>query len=231
MKQTETIQLSKAIALSGFCSRKQAEKFIKNNQVAVDGQIIPHASFQVSNDQKIIVDGKKIQFSTKIKREIWAFHKSAGTLTTHHDPEGRSTIFDFMPNKMQRYHTIGRLDFNSEGLLLLTNDGGFARHMELPENKVPRGYEVEVFGKIPAKMWQITRGININGMFYKPQKIELIWQKNLNAKLHITLTEGKNREIRNIMQFFNLQIKRLIRVSFCQYKLNNLPKKKLILLS
>lgn len=221
------IQLSKAIALAGFCSRKQAELVIKNGEVRVNGDIVPFPSHLVSQQDHISINNRRINFEKK-PREIWMFHKPAGTVTTHHDPNGRRTIFQLMPPEMHNYMTIGRLDINTEGLLLLTNDGDFKREMELPKNQVERIYKVKVFGSIPNKLFNINSEIKIDGMFYQPKKIEVLQQKNLNSWLKIVLTEGKNREIRNIMNHFNLKIQKLIRIRYGDFKLKNLPKNQLI---
>lgn len=223
----EQIQLSKAIALAGFCSRKQAELVIKNGEVRVNAAIVPFPSHLVSQRDHISINNRSITFEKKL-RKIWMFHKPAGTVTTHHDPNGKQTVFHLMPPEMQNYMTIGRLDINTEGLLLLTNDGDFKREMELSKNQIERVYKVKVFGHIQQRLFKINSGIKIDGMLYKPKKIEILQQKKLETWLKIVLTEGKNREIRNIINHFNLKIQKLIRIQYGKFKLKNLPKNQLI---
>lgn len=163
--------------------------------------------------------------------KMWIYHKPAGLVTTAHDPEGRPTVFQNLPRSLGRVISVGRLDLNSEGLLLLTNNGALSRQIELPKTGLPRGYRVRVRGDLTEEGLQaIENGIRVDGMQYRPIEITVEksnWQSS-NHWLHMTLHEGKNREIRKVMQAIGLQVNRLVRVSYGPFELGNLPLGKVV---
>jgi len=218
-------RIAKRLARSGVCSRRDAEKLIEAGRVAVDGKILASPALNVTEDQVITVDGKPIEAAEETR--VWRYHKPAGTITTARDPQGRPTVFEKLPPEMPRVVSVGRLDFNTEGLLLLTNDGELARHMELPQNAWLRHYRVRVFGAVdPAKLKSVANGVTISGIRYEPVKIEIEKGKEegANSWLAVAIREGKNREVRKIMDHLGLQVTRLIRVAFGPFPLGKLPR-------
>ncbi len=218
-------RIAKRLARAGVASRREVERMIEAGRVTVDGKIIASPALNVTDKNKIAVDGKPVGAAEEPR--VWRYHKSAGTLTTNRDPKGRPTIFEKLPPELPRVVTIGRLDFNTEGLLLLTNDGELARHLELPQNAWTRHYRVRVYGKIdPTKLKKLEKGITIEGVKYEPIKVvvETEKQEGHNQWLMVTLREGKNREIRKVMEHLGLQVTRLIRVAFGPFQLGKLPR-------
>lgn len=212
-------RLAKAISDSGYCSRREAEKLIVAGRVSVDGELIITPAFNVTTNL-IAIDGKPI--SVQDLPRLWLYHKPAGLVTTHSDPQGRPTVFQNLPKNLPRVISVGRLDLNSEGLLLLTNSGELAREMELPSSKLERVYKVRAHGRVDIKALQSTvRGIKIDGEYYKPSSIELI-KGSANSWFEVRLCEGKNREIRKIFSYFGLEVNRLIRLSYGKWKLGDL---------
>ncbi|MFK7968563.1 MAG: pseudouridine synthase [Rickettsiaceae bacterium] len=219
-----TGRIAKFIATAGVCSRRQAEKMIADGRVKLDGKIITTPAINVGSENIIEIDNKIIQ--TAITPRIWLYYKPVGLITTHNDPQNRPTIFDSLKNLLPRVISVGRLDLNSEGLLLLTNSGALAREFELPQNKLERVYKVRAHGTIsnlinyiaPKKCHQIT----IDNVTYRPKKIKIISKGTTNSWFEVTLTEGKNREIRKIFEYFSLKVNRLIRVKYGKYELGSL---------
>ncbi|MBM3579167.1 MAG: rRNA pseudouridine synthase [Alphaproteobacteria bacterium] len=213
-------RIAKLIAASGRCSRREAEALIEEGRVKVNGQVISSPATFIT-DQSVKVDDKLINAAQPVR--LWLFHKPAGFLTTTKDPENRKTIFDLLPKNLPRVIAIGRLDYNTEGLLLLTTSGSLARHLELPKNKFLRQYRARVFGKIDRdRLKRLERGITVDGVRYGSIKVEVELEKPSNSWLRISLTEGKNREIRKVMEYLGLRVNRLIRVSFADFKLGSL---------
>lgn len=211
-------RLAKRIAQAGICSRRDAEKLILAGRVKVDGAIVSTPAFNVDDTNVVMVDGQVL--STKPPSRLWGFYKPVGLITTHKDPQGRPTVFDGLPPQMPRVVSIGRLDLNSEGLLLLTNDSRLARHAELPTTQWPRYYRVRVFGEImPDRLADLKNGITIEGIHYGRIEAEIDRQSGRNTWLYITLYEGKNREIREVMRHLGLQVNRLIRVAYGPFQL------------
>ena len=226
MKKEQNIRISKFIANAGICSRREAEKLILEGAVVINGKKILHPIYFVSENDKITINGKPIQ---KNKLKIFIFNKPKNLITTHKDPEGRTTIFDKIPKKYGRLISVGRLDYNTEGLIILTNNGDIKRFLELPSNKIDRVYKVKVSGEINSlDLNKIKKGIKINKIQYGPIKIKISRKNDSISWLELKLSEGKNREIRNILEHHNLKILRLIRISFGPFKLNNIKKGEII---
>jgi len=215
-------RIAKRLARAGICSRREAEHLITAGRVSVDGETLTSPAFNVTTASQITVDGKILQAAEAPR--LWRYHKPAGLITTARDPKGRPTVFEKLPPGLPRVISVGRLDFNSEGLLLLTNDGELARHLELPQNAWLRHYRVRVYGKVDAaKLTALAKGVTISGIYYEPIKAVLEKEQGTNAWLSVSLREGKNREIRKIMDHLGLQVSRLIRTSFGPFPLGTLP--------
>ncbi len=214
------IRIAKLIAQSGHCSRREAEALILEGRVKVNGQTIESPATFIT-DHSVKIDDKLI--NAKQEARVWMFHKPDGFLTTTKDPHNRKTVFDLLPKQMPRVISVGRLDFNTEGLLLFTTSGEIARFMELPKNKWNRIYRARVFGKINhERLKKLEKGIVVDGVKYGSIKVEVEVEKNSNSWLKISLEEGKNREIRKVMEHLGLKVNRLIRVSFGPFKLDDL---------
>lgn len=220
-------RIAKRMAASGLCSRRDAEKLILDGKVKVNGVKITTPATLVNDDDDIVVVGKKLAPASKIR--VFKFHKPVGLVTTARDEKGRETVFSGLPKNLPRLVSVGRLDLNSEGLLLLTTDGGLARYLELPARGLARTYRVRVFGKIePERLQNLQHGINVNGVKYGPIEVEVGKSQASNTWLKVTLAEGKNREIRKVMAHLGLQVNRLIRDSFGPFALDDLPKGALV---
>ena len=220
-------RIAKVMAAAGLCSRRMAEQWILDGKVSVDGVILTTPAFLVTESSRILVNGHPLRRSERITR-LWLYHKPAGLIVTNHDPQGRPTIYDQLPKSMPRVVSVGRLDFNSEGLLLLTNDGGLSRFLELPKNAAKRVYRVRVYGELPPDLSEkLAAGVVVGGIAYASAIVEIDKVTGRNAWLYITLTEGKNREIRKLMEHFDLQVNRLIRQSYGPFELADLQPGKL----
>lgn len=216
-------RLAKFMARSGVCSRRDAEELIKQKRVTVNGEIIDTPAFKVEGSEKILLDGEKLPEIEQTR--LWLYHKPAGLLTTHKDTEARATVFDHLPAGLPRVISVGRLDLNSEGLLLLTNNGELSRKLELPENGWSRRYKVRVHGFINKnKLADLAKCATVDGINYGPVKAELESQNGTNSWLIVTLNEGKNREVRKLMKSIGLEVARLIRLSYGPFQLGNLKK-------
>jgi len=212
------MRIAKYIANAGICSRRDAEKLIKNKKVFINNIRCEHPSTLVTPKDKIIVNKKVVKLESRVR--LWKMYKPIKVICTNKDPQNRKTVFDLIPKNYPRLISIGRLDFMSEGLLLFTNNGDFARQMELPSYKLLRVYRVCINGSInPAELTKIKNGIKINGIQYNKvtSKIE-----KFNAPytwIIFKIREGKNREIRNICEFFLWNIVKLIRIQFGTIKI------------
>ena len=216
-------RIAKVIARGSKFSRRDAEKLIADGRVKIDNKIILQPNINVTSSNNIKLDNKSINFKPEL--EFYKYYKPRGVLVTHHDPENRKTIFDDLPKKFEKMISIGRLDYDSEGLLLLTNNGDIKRTMELPNNNWKRTYRVRVYGKVEDDIiLKFKKGLKIDRMRYKPILANIDNTSNSYTWLTMTLTEGKNREIRNIFEAFGMIVTRLIRVSYGPYKLNKLNK-------
>jgi 23S rRNA pseudouridine2605 synthase len=216
-------RIAKVIARGSKYSRRDAEKLIADGRIKIDNQIILQPNVNVTSSNNIKLDNKSIDFKPEL--ELYKYYKPRGVLVTHHDPENRKTIFDDLPKKFEKMISIGRLDYDSEGLLLLTNNGDIKRTMELPNNNWKRTYRVRVHGRVENDIiLKFKKGLKIDRMRYKPILANIDNTSNSYTWLTMTLTEGKNREIRNIFEAFGMIVTRLIRVSYGPYKLNKLNK-------
>lgn len=214
-------RIAKRLARAGLCSRREAERWIVEGRVAVNGRTLDSPACVVGTDDLIVVDGKPLAEPERTR--LWRYHKPAGLVTTHRDPEGRPTVFDRLPDGMPRVISVGRLDLNSEGLLLLTNDGALARRLELPSNAWVRRYRVRVHGSVEAeRLLRLEHGVTIDGVAFGPIKASLDRQQGANAWLTVSLREGKNREIRKVMEHLGWSVTRLIRVAYGPFQLGTL---------
>ncbi len=213
------------MARAGLCSRRDAERWILEGRVKVNNRKLTTAAFVVGPDDKIVVDGRVLQDAQDTR--LFLYHKPAGLVTTHRDEKGRATVFDQMPAALGRVVSVGRLDLNTEGLLLLTNDGELARYLELPATGWSRKYRVRVHGRVnEERLAALKKGITIEGIHYKSIEAEIdksAEKKGTNTWLHVTLREGKNREVRKVMEALGLSVNRLIRVSYGPFQLGELP--------
>jgi 23S rRNA pseudouridine2605 synthase len=220
MDEIKGQRVAKVIARSGFCSRREAEELIMEGRVKVNGVVIETPA-TIITDHSIKIDDKLLM--EKKPPKIWVFHKPRGFITTNKDPKARKTIFEILPKALPRVVTIGRLDINTEGLLLLTNDGEVARYIELPSSKWTRVYRARVFGVIDMeRLKKLQKGIVIDGIKYDGIKVEMEQMRDFNSWLKISLTEGKNREIKKVLEYFGLKVSRLIRISFGPFHLGKM---------
>jgi 23S rRNA pseudouridine2605 synthase len=216
-------RIAKRLARAGLCSRRDAERWIAEGRVAVDGKVLASPALTVTEANDIRVDGKPIPAAEPAR--LWRYHKPAGLVTTHRDEQGRPTVFDRLPPELPRVVSVGRLDLTSEGLLLLTNDGELARALELPARGWLRRYRVRVHGAVdPARLAALETGVTIDRMSYGPIRAVLDREQGSNAWLTISLHEGKNREIRRVMEHLGLSVSRLIRVAYGPFQLGDLPR-------
>lgn len=215
-------RIAKAIARAGLASRREAEAWIAAGRVAVNGTIISSPAVNVTAGDHITVDG--VPLPPRERSRLFLYHKPRGLVTTHADPQGRPTIFAALPQDLPRLISVGRLDINTEGLLLLTNDGGLARVLELPRTGWLRRYRVRAHGRITQHELDALRsGIVIGGVRYGPIEAQLDREQGTNVWLTVGIREGKNREVRKVLEHLGLKVARLIRVSFGPFHLGNLP--------
>lgn len=217
----EPMRIAKALARAGLCSRRDAERWIADGRVSVNGRVLASPALDVKPGDRIEVDGKPLPAAEPPR--LWRYHKPRGLVTTHRDPEGRPTVFDKLPPELPRVMSVGRLDFNTEGLLLLTNDGALARHMELPATGWLRRYRVRAHGRVTqADLDRLKEGVEIEGVRYGAVEATLDTTQGANVWLTIGLREGKNREVRKILATIGLEVNRLIRISFGPFQLAEL---------
>ncbi|WP_439121790.1 pseudouridine synthase [Marivita sp.] len=214
-------RIAKVIARAGLASRREAEQMIQQGRVSVNGKVINSPALNVTPEDKVVVNGKVV--GTPDEARIWLYHKPVGLVTTTKDEQGRPTIFDKLPEDLPRVMSVGRLDLNSEGLLLLTNDGGVKRKLELPSTGWLRKYRVRVKGQPKDENLEpLRKGLVIDGERFQPMMVTLDRQQGANAWLTVGLREGKNREIRRAMTDLGLTVNRLIRVSYGPFQLGQL---------
>jgi 23S rRNA pseudouridine2605 synthase len=216
-------RIAKVLARAGVCSRRDAERWIADGRVSVAGHVLTTPAVTVTAETDIRVDGQPLPAPDRPR--LWRYHKPAGLVTTHRDEKGRPTVFDALPKELPRLISIGRLDLNSEGLLLLTNDGALARRLELPSTGWIRRYKVRVHGEVePERLAAFEKGITIDGVAYGPIRASLERRQGSNAWITMALREGKNREVRRVLEHLGLQVTRLIRLSYGPFQLGNLPR-------
>jgi 23S rRNA pseudouridine2605 synthase len=214
-------RIAKAIARAGLASRREAEAWIAAGRVAVNGKKIDSAALNVTAHDRVTVDGAPLP--ARERTRLFLYHKPRGLVTTNADPEGRPTIFDALPKNLPRLLSVGRLDIGTEGLLLLTNDGGLARVLELPDTGWLRRYRVRALGKVTqGDLDGLRDGITVDGIHYGPIEATLDHDQGSNIWLTFAIREGKNREVRNVLGHLGLQVNRLIRVSFGPFSLRDL---------
>ncbi|UWR21557.1 pseudouridine synthase [Sulfitobacter sp. S190] len=215
-------RIAKVLSRAGIASRREAERMIEAGRVAVNGKVITSPALNVTDADRITVDDKPVGPAEPAR--VWLYHKPTGLVTTTSDEKGRETIFDALPEDMPRVMSIGRLDLNSEGLLLLTNDGAIKRKLELPSTGWLRRYRVRVNGRPTDEMLEpLRKGVIADGEPFQPMDVSLDRQQGANAWLTVGLREGKNREIRRAMDVIGLSVNRLIRVSYGPFQLGQLP--------
>ena len=215
-------RIAKRLARAGVASRRDVEKMILLGRVAVNGVVLESPACILQGGEYITVDGKAIAEPENTR--LWRCHKPRNVMITHRDPEGRPTLFEIIPKSLPRVVSVGRLDFTSEGLILLTNDGELARGLELPSKGWKRVYRARIYGKIEqSRLDRLVDGIEIDGIKYGAIQAKIDSERGDNCWLTVTLTEGKNREIRKIIEFLGGQVTRLIRVSYGPFQLGLLP--------
>jgi 23S rRNA pseudouridine2605 synthase len=214
-------RIAKVVSRAGLASRRDAEEWIVQGRVTVNGRIINSPALDVTENDVVTVDGKPLP--PRERTRLFLFHKPRGLMTTHADPEGRPTVFDNLPEGLPRLISVGRLDFNTEGLLLLTNDGGLARALELPDTGWLRRYRVRAHGEVTqAQLDELKKGVEVDGVKYGPIDATLERDQGSNVWLVFAIREGKNREVRNVMAHLGLEVNRLIRVSYGPFQLQEL---------
>src|SRR5438094_4151722 len=215
--------IAKVMARAGLCSRRDAERWVAEGRVAVDGTVLISPAVTVTAENEVRVDGKPLPEPERAR--LWRYHKPTGLVTTHRDEKGRPTVFAALPAELPRLVSVGRLDLNSEGLLLLTNDGALARRLELPATGWVRRYRVRVHGFVdPARLAGLARGIAIDRIAYGPIRALLDRQQGSNAWVTLSLQEGKNREVRRVLEHLGYPVTRLIRLAYGPFQLGNLAK-------
>ena len=220
-KTPEPMRIAKAMAHAGLCSRRDAEKWIEAGRVKVNGKKLTTPALVVSASDKITVDGKELP-QAQVPR-LWRYHKPKGLLTSHKDPQGRQTVFETLPSELPRVVSVGRLDLNTEGLLLLTTDGALARYLELPSTGWLRRYRVRAYGRVSQEaLDRLSNGVIIDGINYGPVEAKIDRQQGDNVWLTLGLREGKNREVKRIAEHLALGVNRLIRISFGPFMLGDL---------
>lgn len=222
-------RIAKRMARAGLCSRRDAERWIGESRVKVNGKTIDSPALNVTEEDKIVVDGKVLPSMEQTR--LFLYHKPPGLVTTHRDEQGRTTVFEELPDTMPRVVSVGRLDLSTEGLLLLTNDGGLARHLELPDTGWKRKYRVRVNGRVNEKRLQsLKNGITVEGVRYKSIEATLDAQPDeresvgANSWITMTLREGKNREIRRVLEALGLSVTRLIRTDYGPFSLGKMSR-------
>ncbi|MGE0121127.1 MAG: pseudouridine synthase [Dongiaceae bacterium] len=215
-------RIAKVLARAGLCSRRDAERWIADGRVAVNGTRLTSPAVTVTESDRVTVDGKPIP--ARPTTRLWRYHKPRGRITTARDPQGRPTVFDDLPADMPRVVTVGRLDLDSEGLLLLTNDGALKRRLELPATGWTRRYRVHVRGRVePTALAALADGLTVDGVRYGPVRAALERQEGGQAWLIMSLTEGKNREVRRICEHLGWPVARLIRIAYGPFQIGSLP--------
>ena len=218
----EKERIAKRLSRAGLCSRRDAEKWIAAGRVKVNGETLSSPATLVGAEDAIVVDGNRVGEAEDTR--LFRYHKPRGLVTTHRDEKGRKTIFSRFPPELPRVMSVGRLDINSEGLLLLTNDGGLARQLELPATGWVRRYRVRAFGRVDQPLLDnLMKGVTVDGVRYGPIEAALEGTNGGNSWIAVGLQEGRNREIRRVFEHIGLNVNRLIRVAYGPFQLGKLP--------
>ena len=212
-----TVRIAKFIADAGMASRRVAEDLIASRRVTVNGTVIDSPVFFVSDSDTVAIDGTPISARTETK--LYAFHKPLNTMTTTHDPRGRKTIDDVLPDEYKNLKYVGRLDYKTTGLLLMTNDGALARKLTLPSSHIPRTYLATVNTNDFSGLDAARRGMTVDGVSYRPMQIDVL----KNGELRVTVTEGKKNEVRIVLRACGAPVRKLHRISFGNIELGKLP--------
>ncbi|MBU2032845.1 MAG: rRNA pseudouridine synthase [Alphaproteobacteria bacterium] len=220
-------RIAKLLARAGIASRREIERMIADGRVAIEGKVLDTPAVKLLNLRGVTVDGKPVGRAEEAR--LYAFHKPSGLITAERDPAGRPTIYDALRNALPkgtpRLMPVGRLDFTTEGLLLLTNDGELKRAMELPSSGIPRTYRARAFGDITqAQLDDLSHGVEIDGMRYGSIEADLERGSGRNRWIVLTLTEGKNREVRRVLEHLGLEVSRLLRTGYGPFELADLPR-------
>ncbi|WP_240325511.1 pseudouridine synthase [Sphingomonas mesophila] len=214
-------RIAKLLARAGIASRREVERMIGEGRVALDGKVLTTPATLLTDLTGVTVDGKAVRAPAAAR--IYRFYKPAGVLTAASDPKGRPTIYDRLPDGLPRLIPVGRLDYNTEGLLLMTNDGGLKRQLELPATGVARVYRARAFGEISQdQLESLAEGVTIDGVRYGSIDANLERRTGRNCWIELSLTEGKNREVRNVLAFLGLQVSRLIRTAYGPFTVEGL---------
>jgi 23S rRNA pseudouridine2605 synthase len=222
-KEKNGERIAKVMARAGLCSRRDAERWIAEGRVSLNGRRLDSPAVTVGPGDSVTVDGKPLPQAEQTR--LFLYHKPAGLVTTARDEKGRPTVFDHLPEGLPRVVSVGRLDLTTEGLLLLTNDGGLARHLELPATGWNRRYRVRAKGTPdPARLKALADGFTAaDGTRFGPVEAKVERQQGANCWLDVSLREGKNREVRRAMEEAGLEVNRLIRISYCPFQLSDIP--------
>ena len=226
-QRPEGERIAKLLARAGVASRREVERMIADGRVAIDGKVLETPATIIPHLRGVTVDGKPVAKADRTR--LFAFHKPTGLITAERDPKGRPTIYtalrNALPKDAGRVMPVGRLDLNTEGLLLLTNDGEFKRAMELPASGIPRTYRARTFGEVTQEqLEELMDGVTIDGMRYGPIDANMERRTGRNQWIELTITEGKNREIRRVLEHLELQVSRLIRIGYGPFALDDLPR-------
>jgi 23S rRNA pseudouridine2605 synthase len=214
-------RIAKVLARAGVASRREAERLIAEGRISVDGEVLSSPAVKVLGSEDIRFDGERI--AAREEPRLWRYYKPVGLVTTHKDPQGRPTVFDALPAELGRVVSVGRLDLTTEGLLLLTNDGGLSRVLELPSTGWKRRYRVRAYGRVSqTRLDSLAEGVEVEGVAYGPVIAKLDRQQGANTWITLSITEGKNREVRNIMRHLDLTVNRLIRTAYGPFQLGAL---------
>jgi 23S rRNA pseudouridine2605 synthase len=218
----EPQRIAKLLARAGVASRREIERMIEERRIAIDGKPVEKPATLLSSLHGVTVDGKPVRAPARAR--LFRYHKPAGLLTAERDPKGRPTIYDRLPKGLPRVMPVGRLDLNTEGLLLLTTDGELKRQLELPATGVERSYRARVFGEVSqARLEELIHGIEIEGVRYGSIDANLERRTGRNGWVEMRLKEGKNREVRRVLEHLGLQVSRLIRTAYGPFPLGDLP--------
>lgn len=214
-------RIAKVMARAGLCSRRDAEVWINAGRVSVNGRVLDSPALNVHDGDEIMVDGQPLPRAESTR--LFLYHKPQGLVTSAKDDQGRPTVFDALPRGLPRVVSVGRLDLNTEGLLLLTNDGGLSRHLELPSTGWKRTYRVRSYGYVTqAELDRLRHGVTVEGVRYGPIDAVLETEKGANSWMRFTISEGKNREVRRVLESIGLKVNRLIRTSYGPFELGNI---------